>query len=121
MAKVKVAKTIQRVSLGRTEQAIIVSHIDFDADGLMIEQRQGIIPLDPTSDPAKMQDKIVRKEWEMFGVPNQLNGFMQLRQVSQLPDDIDVIESGRSLTVVLFDAENAEEAITSKKEVEQTA
>ncbi len=84
----------QRVALGRTGQAIIISDIVFDGDGFATGQKSVIVPIDPNFDPKEMLEKAKLKKWELYGEPN-LAGFYSARAVGDV-DPNTIIDHGRS-------------------------
>lgn len=67
---------VQRVSLGNSNQALIVSHITFDEDGFGTTTAQGLINIEPGKNGLEMLRKAAQSKWNLSGTPNRQSNFM---------------------------------------------
>jgi hypothetical protein len=103
------SKIAQRVSLGRTGQGIIVSHIGFDGDGFGTT-KQAIIPIDGTKDAEEMLKKAAAIKWKLTGTPNAQNNFVNAHKDGMLSPEVmaTAVEEGRSITVTISETADEE-------------
>lgn len=102
----------QRVALGRTGQAIIISDITFDKDGFATGQKSAIVPIDPMFDPKEMLEKAKLKQWELYGEPN-LAGFVSAKIVGEV-DPNTIVDHGRSASHELIASDEVLQEIASE-------
>lgn len=90
----------QKVSMGSTEQALVITDLSFDNEGFVSNQKAGILPFDPDRDPTEMLDKAGKNEWELFGMKN-IQGFHSVRKRRELtPEELRkqvITTTGRSI------------------------
>jgi hypothetical protein len=116
----QVAKTVQRVSMGRGQAGLVISHIQFDKDGFPISQEQAVVPIDSTRDDLdEFLEKAARKQWEIYGETSLTSNFKQARVIGDLPADAELTPSGARSYAVELTGEVAEEK-EEKRDVVQT-
>lgn len=64
----------QRLSLGNSSQAIVVTNMEFSDKGFAIGQKTALIPIDPDMNGEEILAEAAKFEWEIFGEPN-IQGF----------------------------------------------
>lgn len=94
-------KVVQRVALGSTKQALIVSDIEFDKDGFQVSQRSAVVSIDPENDPQEMLEKAKTKKWELYGEPSIRGNFVQARIIGDLNEADVVRQTNNAATTVL--------------------
>ncbi len=85
----------QRVSLGTTKQALVISDIVFDEDGFAAGQRSALVPIDPSKDPEEMLAKAKLKQWEIYGEKNRA-GLYEARVIGTIAEGSIIKETARS-------------------------
>jgi hypothetical protein len=88
----------QRLSLGSTGQAIVLSNQEFSEFGFALGQKTALIPIDPTMDGTQVLTEAAKHKWEIYGQAN-LQGFASARVERPLTEDelASQIEVGRSI------------------------
>jgi hypothetical protein len=79
----------QRVSLGNSSQAIVITNLEFDEHGFATGQKAGILPIDSADhDPIEMLEHAAKFEWQLTGKAN-LQGFYGVKRGRELtPEEI---------------------------------
>lgn len=94
----------QRISMGSSEQALVITNLGFDEDGFAIDQKAGIVAFNPEHDPGQVLAKAAAFEWELYGVRN-LQGFYSVRKKRELTTEEKksqtVSSTGRSVSTEL--------------------
>lgn len=88
----------QRVALGQSKQAIVVSEITFGSHGFQESQRAGVLSIDPEKDPNEMLEAAKKLRFELVGEPNRVSGFYDVKIIGSLEDDSLVKETANSAT-----------------------
>lgn len=106
-------KFTQRISMGRTFQALIVSHIMFDEMGFG-KQIQGLVPIQIPEDktPKEMLEVAAKFRWNLLGAPNAQNNFVPtVTRGEELSADVldNAVLTGSSISVELEIEESAVE------------
>lgn len=117
----EVAKVMQRVSMGRGQAGLVISHISFDKDGFPVAQEQAVVPIDSTRDDLdEFLEKAARKQWEIYGETSLTSNFKQARVIGDLPADAELVASGaRSYAVDITNIDELAEA-SVERDVTQT-
>lgn len=68
----------QRLSLGNSSQAIVVTNMEFSPEGFATGQKTALIPIDPDMDGEEILRNAAKHEWEIYGEAN-IQGFASAR------------------------------------------
>ena len=105
----------QRISAGTQGQALVIVQTTYDEDGLISNEKRGIVSIAPGADVTKVARKAATYKWNLTGTPNAQGLYPTVTKGELLTDEelssLDISASGRSFSCSFEQVEESEEVI----------